>query len=95
MVNGWIVCGDFNVNTDDEVISRLRHNGFNYSHAEDPDAATCNANRRARMIDFLFHDARLSPEPIALTQVRDDTPLPDPDEPSDHVAVAAKLRWSA
>jgi mRNA deadenylase 3'-5' endonuclease subunit Ccr4 len=91
--DGWIVCGDFNVSAEDEVIVSLQNSGTRYSHADHPNAATCNANGRARMIDFLFHDARLRSTPIALPEVHADTPLPGQDEPSDHVAVVARMQW--
>ncbi|MFN0301832.1 MAG: endonuclease/exonuclease/phosphatase family protein [Burkholderiales bacterium] len=92
---GWIICGDFNVVAEDEVACLLLEAGFTYSHAGYPDAATCNANGRARMIDFMFHDASLRSTPIALPPVGDQTPLPGPDEPSDHLAVVARFQWAA
>lgn len=91
---GWIICGDFNVTSEDAVINCLRRDGLNFSHADFPGAATCNANRRARMIDYLFHDTSLLSSPIAPSPVCDDTPLPGPDQPSDHVALMAQFHWA-
>jgi hypothetical protein len=45
------------------------------------------------MIDFVFYDRRLRAEPMALPVVEDHTPLPGPTQPSDHVAVLARLAW--
>jgi mRNA deadenylase 3'-5' endonuclease subunit Ccr4 len=89
---GWVICGDLNVTEDSAVVALLRASGFAFSHAGCP-AATCNSNRRARMIDFVFYDRRLRAEPMALPVVEDHTPLPGPTQPSDHVAVLARLAW--
>jgi len=52
-------------------------------------AATCNANQRAKLIDYLFFNAKLRAVPRPLAPVGDTTPLPGPHQPSDHVPVAA------
>lgn len=91
---GWIVCGDLNVTSDDEVVQELARAGFASSHIA-LGGATCNPNRRAKMIDYLFHDASLASTAVPLPAVMDTTPLPGPDQPSDHVAVTARLRWIA
>jgi endonuclease/exonuclease/phosphatase family metal-dependent hydrolase len=92
--SGWVVCGDLNVTADSDVVAALRDAGFAFSHAGDPRMATCNPNRRAKMIDYIFHDRALRAEPVLLPPVGDDTPLPGPGQPSDHVAVPARLDWA-
>ena len=72
----------------------MQEAGFRFSHAGCRPVATCNPNRRAKMIDYLFHDGALRAEPFALPAVDDDTPLPSPDQPSDHVAVVARFEWT-
>ena len=93
--SGWIVCGDMNSDVNGDAVAALTAAGFQFSHSTYPGAATCNANRHARMIDYLFYDAALQADPLPLPEVRDDTPLPGPEEPSDHVAIAAIFEWRA
>ena len=90
---GWVVCGDLNVTLDSAVAEALREAGFRPSHDARAATATCNPNGRARRIDFIFHDAALCAEPLAGPVVVDETPLPGPEEPSDHVAVMARMAW--
>lgn len=90
---GWIICGDFNVTDENEVIQTLQRSGFHFSHATVPGIATCNSNRRAKMIDYVFHSDAIDSKALELPQVQNDTPLPGPDQPSDHIAVMATLRW--
>ena len=91
--SGWVICGDLNVTTDSAVVASLREAGFAFSHAGCSRMATCNPNHRAKMIDFVFHDRALRAEPLALPAVDNTTPLPGPAQPSDHVAVLARLAW--
>lgn len=91
--SGWIICGDLNVTEDSTVVALLRKTGFEFSHAGSSGTATCNPNRRAKMIDFVFYDQALWAEPLTLPVVNNDTPLPGPTQPSDHVAIQARLAW--
>lgn len=91
--SGWVVCGDLNVTEDSDVVAALREAGFEHSHARGAGGPTCNPNGRAKMIDFVFHDRALRAEPLPLPDVGDDTPLPGPGQPSDHVAVTARMAW--
>jgi mRNA deadenylase 3'-5' endonuclease subunit Ccr4 len=90
---GWAICGDFNVTPDNSLVGVLHKAGFQFSHVNYRRAATCNAHRRAKMLDFVFYSTALHAEPVALPAVRDETPLPGPDQPSDHVAVLTKFEW--
>jgi endonuclease/exonuclease/phosphatase family metal-dependent hydrolase len=87
-----IVCGDFNDSPDGEVLRLAEERGLLDAYASRPDAYTCNANRKKRRIDFILHSADLKATPSALSQaVEDDTPLPSESEPSDHLAIEARL----
>jgi mRNA deadenylase 3'-5' endonuclease subunit Ccr4 len=89
----WVICGDFNTTVDGRVIEALWEAGFQFSHVSSP-GPTCNSNRRAKMIDYLFHDGALRAKPLPLPQVTDNTPLPGSEQPSDHVAVLAEFEWN-
>ncbi len=87
----WIVCGDFNVTPENELIASLRATGLEYAHVG-LDAFTCNSNRRAKMIDYVF-SAGLRSAPISPPEIDDLTPLPSWDQPSDHLPLSARLGW--
>jgi mRNA deadenylase 3'-5' endonuclease subunit Ccr4 len=88
--DAWIVCGDFNVTPENDVINVLHDAGLEYAH-RGLDAPTCNSNNRAKMIDYVFHDAGLRSVPILPPRIDDLTPLPSRDQPSDHLALSARL----
>ena len=91
----WIVCGDLNATPGSDVIAALRAAGFEFTHHASTGAYTCNSNADAKTIDYLFHASALRSEPLPLPLVGDHTPLPGPDQPSDHLAVSARFEWSA
>ncbi|MCE9582956.1 MAG: endonuclease/exonuclease/phosphatase family protein [Planctomycetes bacterium] len=85
----WIICGDFNVTSDDEVIARFIKAGLKDAYATIPQAATCIANGRARRIDFILYTADLMATPRPLPPLADDSILPSTAMPSDHLPIAA------
>jgi mRNA deadenylase 3'-5' endonuclease subunit Ccr4 len=89
----WIICGDFNAESGSAVVNKLASSGFldAYQGREQP---TCNPNRQAKRIDFIFHTAGLLAEPAKLIDIDSATPLPSADEPSDHLAVLASFYLS-
>ncbi len=89
----WVVCGDFNAEPESAVIDPLRRRGFRDAYGTRPRDFTCNANRRARRIDFLFHTPDLAAGPVPLPAIDDRTPLPSEAEPSDHLPIAASFAW--
>ena len=86
-----IVCGDFNAGPDSVVLALARERGLSDAYAAMPDAYTCNANARKKRIDFILHSADFTAVPSPLRPIADDTPLPGADEPSDHLAIEARL----
>jgi endonuclease/exonuclease/phosphatase family metal-dependent hydrolase len=99
ILNRWpsgsrIVCGDFNAEPDGVVLALAGQRGFSDAYASMPDAFTCNANAGRRRIDFILHTADFTAAPSPLRPIGDDTPLPGADEPSDHLAIEARLHRS-
>ncbi len=90
--DAWIVCGDFNVTPENDVIIVLHDAGLEYAH-RGLDVYTCNSNDRAKVIDYVFHDAALRSVPILPPGIDDLTPLPSLEQPSDHLALSARLEW--
>src|SRR5262245_50738608 len=84
----WIICGDLNVRSDNPVVKELIRNGFLDAYAG-REQVTCNPNRRAKRIDYILHTAGLRAEPAKIMEIDDLTPLPNLDEPSDHLAIVA------
>lgn len=87
----WIVCGDLNVGPESRAFALALGRGLRDAYAGMPDAFTCNANRRARRIDFLFHTPGLRAEPVPIPPIDGSTPLPSEREPSDHLPIAASF----
>jgi endonuclease/exonuclease/phosphatase family metal-dependent hydrolase len=90
---GWLVCGDFNSTPDGEVVDALRQGGFEFAHAGRTHVRSCVANRRARLIDYLFHTGQLRSQPFDPPPIEDRTKLPSEEQPSDHVALMAEIGW--
>jgi mRNA deadenylase 3'-5' endonuclease subunit Ccr4 len=91
-VDAWILCGDFNVTPQNDVIAVLHGAGLEYAH-RGLDVYTCNSNDRAKMIDYVFHDGALRSTPILPPSIDALTPLPSLEQPSDHLALSARLEW--
>jgi mRNA deadenylase 3'-5' endonuclease subunit Ccr4 len=90
----WIIAGDFNVTPGSEVVRLLEAAGFSDAHLGPADRPTCNANRRARRIDFLMHSRELVSHPADIPVIDDHTPLPSTEQPSDHLAILARFDWA-
>lgn len=90
---GWIVCGDMNSLPTGDVVAIMAEVGFDYPQRGRPAAATCIANGRATMIDFLFHDRALVGEPLPQACLAGGISLPNSVEPSDHVVLSAAFSW--
>lgn len=87
-----VIAGDLNATADSDVLAVAFEAGFKDAYATQPEACTCNSNGKKKRIDFILHTSDFSPTPAFLsTKVEDDTPLPSATEPSDHVAIEARL----
>jgi mRNA deadenylase 3'-5' endonuclease subunit Ccr4 len=87
----WILCGDFNVTPDSPVHGQITAAGYLDAYAALPGALTSNANEDAKRIDYLFHAPELRLTPMPIPPIGDETPLPSESEPSDHLAIAARV----
>jgi mRNA deadenylase 3'-5' endonuclease subunit Ccr4 len=90
----WLICGDLNATPESEVIARLQRAGFVAAHRLLPTAFTANSNGVAKTIDYLFHTERLRAVPVAPPPLDGATPLPSPEQPSDHLALVASFDWT-
>ena len=91
-----IVSGDFNADSDSVVLALARERELFDAYASMPAAYTCNANAQRKRIDFILHSADFIATPSALdTVIDDDTALPGAGEPSDHLAIDARLERRA
>lgn len=90
----WVVCGDFNYTPDTEAVGAMRDAGYAFAHADRPTLRSAVANGRAKLIDYVFHTAGLRSRPLDPPPIGDDTKLPSPDQPSDHLALVAEFNWA-
>lgn len=86
----WVVCGDFNAQPGEPLVQAFAAAGLLDAY-EGRHQPTCNANGRAKAIDFLFHSRALQAQPVRLPELEDRTPMPSESEPSDHLPIAARL----
>jgi mRNA deadenylase 3'-5' endonuclease subunit Ccr4 len=90
---GQIVCGDFNVLPQSDVVEALLRAGFDYAHRDRPGVRTCNSNGQAKLIDYLFHSDSLRARPLLPVAISEETPLPSPEQPSDHLPLLSQFDW--
>jgi mRNA deadenylase 3'-5' endonuclease subunit Ccr4 len=91
---GWVVCGDFNRRPEGEVVAAFRQAGFAFAHDGLAHVRSAVANRRASLIDYVFHSATLRCRPLDPPPISDGTVLPSAEQPSDHLALMAELDWA-
>jgi endonuclease/exonuclease/phosphatase family metal-dependent hydrolase len=89
----WVVCGDLNADAASPVLATAFARGLRDAYASMPDAYTCNSNGKRKRIDFILHTPDVVAIPGPLRSIADDTPLPSDEEPSDHIAIRARLEW--
>jgi mRNA deadenylase 3'-5' endonuclease subunit Ccr4 len=90
--DGWILCGDFNVTPESEVVALIEGKGLRSAYAEHGDAPTASVAGRAKTIDYLFHGSSLRADPFPVPSLTG-LALPGPGQPSDHIALVARFRW--
>ncbi|CAM3627773.1 endonuclease/exonuclease/phosphatase family protein [Corallococcus soli] len=86
----WVVCGDFNAQPGEPLVRAFAAAGLIDAY-EGQHQPTCNANGRAKAIDFIFHSRELQAQPVRLPELDDRTPMPSETEPSDHLPITARL----
>jgi len=89
----WILSGDFNVTPENEIVALARQAGLHHTHRQLADVFTCNIGGTARLIDYIFYAGEVNAEASLLRRIDDRTILPSAEEPSDHVAVMARIDW--
>jgi mRNA deadenylase 3'-5' endonuclease subunit Ccr4 len=87
--DAWIICGDFNVTSDNSIVAALGKAGLVDTYAGKDTAHTCLVDRVAKRIDYLFHTPNLQARAGDLPPLDCNRLLPSADEPSDHVPVVA------
>lgn len=85
--NHWILCGDFNSDDESIVVQSIESLGFVDSFATKKQATYKN-----RRIDYIFHSKNLYAKADTLVQIKG--PLPNQNEPSDHIPVCADILLS-
>lgn len=86
----WVVCGDFNAQPGEPLVRAFAAAGLLDAY-EGRHQPTCNANSKAKTLDYLFHSRALQAQPDRLPELADRTPMPSEAEPSDHLPIAARL----
>lgn len=89
----WVIVGDFNATADNPVVQLFLEQGLVDAFRDRANAFTCNSNRQAKRIDYLFHTPDLVSHPGDLLVIDEHTPLPSPAEPSDHLAITGSFAW--
>ncbi|MBS0622123.1 MAG: endonuclease/exonuclease/phosphatase family protein [Verrucomicrobia bacterium] len=87
---GFVLCGDFNITPSHPMIELIKHEGFTIASALQP---TCNVNQIPQTLDYIFVSKQLVAETEPLPFIEPTTPLPNEEQPSDHLPVNATLRW--
>jgi mRNA deadenylase 3'-5' endonuclease subunit Ccr4 len=90
-----ILCGDLNATPEGDVVAGLREAGFDYAHRGMAGVRTCNANRQAKLIDYIFHRGPLKASAVAPAKIGNDTPMPSLELPSDHLPLRAVFTAAA
>ena len=89
-----IVCGDFNVSPESDVIEAMLEAGFDYTHRDCPGVCTCNSNNVPKLIDHLFYRGSLRASPRIPLGIDELTALPSEEQPSDHLPLTAEFDWN-
>jgi len=74
------------------VIDTMLEKNLSDAYAAMPQA-TCNSNRNAKRVDYIFHSKSIASVALPIATIDDVTPLPSKSEPSDHLAITATLSF--
>jgi len=91
LANIQIICGDFTATPESSLVELLRDAGFDYSHRHCSNVFTCNSNKQAKLIDYIFFRGPVAVEPGPLAPIDGHTILPSLQEPSDHLPLTARF----
>jgi len=89
----WIISGDFNVTPENEIVALALQAGLQHAHHHLADAFSCNIGGGARLIDYIFYSGAINAEAAVLRRIDNRTILPSAEEPSDHIAIMARIDW--
>lgn len=92
--DGWLLCGDLNSRPDSLVIETIRTAGLEYAHAGRDHVRSAVINRRAGLLDYLFHSGELLAVPSDPPKVVAVRGLPCEGQPSDHLPLRAEFEWA-
>jgi mRNA deadenylase 3'-5' endonuclease subunit Ccr4 len=90
-----IICGDFNATPDSLLVACLIEAGFDYAHRTVSGVFTCNSNRQAKLIDYVFFRGTVGMQPEAVPPIDGSTVLPSLEQPSDHLPLLARITMSS
>jgi hypothetical protein len=65
--------------------------GFDYAHRDCPGVRTCNPNGQPKLIDHVFYRGSLRARPILPGAIDEQTSLPAPEQPSDHLPLVVEF----
>jgi len=90
----WIICGDFNANSQSCVIRAAEERGWVLSCRSQRPWDSTNINNRRRKIDYLLiRHGSLIPTPGKLPKLGRYEPMPSATHPSDHLAVSVDFEF--
>ncbi len=94
-IKRWVILGDFNVEPDSQVVHYLKGQGFSYA-AEGAEQITCSVSADgtwyAEKVDYIFYRTeKLKAEAERIEEIARFAPLPSPTQPSDHIAITARI----
>ena len=92
-VDGWIVCGDLNVEPESDAIALLIDAGFVDCFGSQP-FNTCNSNGKPKRIDYVFVSAGIESSVIP-SSTTDRLVLPSVSEPSDHLPIGVDFQFTS
>lgn len=87
---GLIICGDFNAQANSDLIQEIIRHDFVDVYAAEP-KFTSNSNQKAKRIDYIFVNKYLDVRAESIVDIDDQTILPTKNEPSDHLAIRARI----